>query len=58
MNDLVFVGIVVMFFIAALAGHEFGYVEFAVLDALMSVFAVLLFIYGLGLPYRLIVGFD
>lgn len=50
--------IVVMFFIAALAGHEFRFVEVAVLAAIMSVFAVGVFIYGLGLPYRLIVGLD
>lgn len=50
--------IVVMFFISAAAGHEFRWLEVTVLAVLMSAFAVGVFIYGLGLPYRLIVGLD
>ena len=49
--------LVVMFFVAALGGHEFRVVEVLILTVLMSVFAVGVFVYGLGLPYPLIQGF-
>jgi hypothetical protein len=45
--------LVVMFFVAALAGHEFRFKEVLVLTALMTLFAYGVFVYGLGLPYRL-----
>lgn len=49
--------LVVMFFIAALGGHEFKFIEVLILTAVMSAFAVGVFVYGLGLPYPLIQGF-
>ena len=45
--------LVVMFFVAALAGHEFKLKEVIILATLMILFAYGVFIYGLGLPYRL-----
>jgi hypothetical protein len=45
--------LVVMFFIAALAGHQFRFKEVAILTVVMITFAWAVFIYGLGLPYRL-----
>jgi len=45
--------LVVMFFVSALGGHEFKFKEVAILTVAMSVFAVAVFVYGLGLPYRL-----
>ena len=45
--------LVVMFFVAAAAGHEFKWKEVAILTVAMSAFAYGVFIYGLGLPYRL-----
>ena len=48
--------LVVMFFVAARAGHEFKFKEVLILTIFMSTFAVLLFVYGLGLPYQLIQG--
>jgi hypothetical protein len=45
--------LVAMFFISAAAGHEFRWKEVIVLTALMTVFAVVVFVYGLGLPYQL-----
>lgn len=45
--------LVAMFFISAAAGHEFRWKEVIVLTALMTVFAVGVFVYGLGLPYQL-----
>jgi hypothetical protein len=45
--------LVVMFFIAALAGHQFKILEVTILTALMTAFAWAVFIWGLGLPYRL-----
>jgi hypothetical protein len=45
--------LVVLFFVSAFAGHEFRLKEVIVLTAVMSAFAWAVFIYGLGLPYRL-----
>lgn len=45
--------LVVMFFVSAFAGHEFKLKEVIILTALMTLFAYGVFIYGLGLPYRL-----
>ena len=45
--------LVVMFFIAAIGGHEFRWKEVAILTVVMSAFAVGVFVYGLGLPYPL-----
>lgn len=45
--------LVVMFFIAALGGHEFKFKEVLILTVCMSAFAVGVFVYGLGLPYPL-----
>lgn len=45
--------LVVLFFVSALAGHEFKWKEVMILAAVMIVFAWAVFIYGLGLPYRL-----
>jgi hypothetical protein len=45
--------LVVLFFVAALAGHEFKLKEVIILSTLMILFAYGVFIYGLGLPYRL-----
>lgn len=45
--------LITMFFIAALGGHEFKFKEIAILSVVMTVFAWGVFIYGLGLPYRL-----
>jgi len=43
----------VLFFVSALAGHEFKLKEVIILTVLMIAFAWAVFIYGLGLPYRL-----
>ena len=48
--------LVVMFFIAAMGGHEFRWKEVAILTVVMSAFAVGVFVYGLGLPYQLFPG--
>jgi hypothetical protein len=45
--------LVVMFFLAALAGHQFKWLEVTILTVLMTAFAWAVFIWGLGLPYRL-----
>lgn len=45
--------LVVLFFLATPAGHEFKLKEVIILTAVMTLFAYLVFIYGLGLPYRL-----
>lgn len=45
--------LVVLFFVSALAGHEFKIKEVIILATVMIVFAYGVFIYGLGLPYRL-----
>lgn len=45
--------LVVMFFVSTFGGHEFKFKEVAILTVAMSAFAVAVFVYGLGLPYRL-----
>lgn len=45
--------LVVLFFVSALAGHEFKLKEVIILSTVMILFAYGVFIYGLGLPYRL-----
>lgn len=45
--------LVIMFFIAARAGHEFKFIEVTILTIIMTIFAWAVFIYGLGMPYRL-----
>jgi hypothetical protein len=50
--------LIVMFLVGARAGHEFKLVEVLILTVLMSAFAVGLFVYGLGLPYQLIQGWN
>jgi len=42
-----------LFFISALGGHEFKFKEVLILASVMTVAAWGIFIYGLGLPYRL-----
>ena len=49
--------LVVMFFVAALAGHEFRFKEVLLLTVLMSAFAAGVFVYGLKLPYPLFGGY-
>jgi len=57
MDHLGFVpALVVMFFVSAYAGHEFRWKEVVILTIVMVVAAVGIFIYGLGLPYPLIIG--
>ncbi len=43
----------VLFLISAFAGHEFKIKEVMILAVVMILFAYGVFIYGLGLPYRL-----
>jgi hypothetical protein len=45
--------LVVLFFVSAFAGHEFKFKEVIILAIAMIAFAYGVFIYGLGLPYRL-----
>lgn len=45
--------LVVLFFVSALAGHEFRLKEVIILATLMILFAYGVFVYGLGLPFRL-----
>jgi Tripartite tricarboxylate transporter TctB family len=45
--------LVVLFFISAFGGHEFRFKEVITLSIVMIAFAYGVFIYGLGLPYRL-----
>jgi len=44
---------VAMFYISALAGHEFKVKEVTILTVVMCIFAWAVFVYGLGLPYQL-----
>ncbi len=44
-------------FVSALGGREFRIREALVLSAVMTAFAVGVFVYGLKLPYRLLAGF-
>jgi hypothetical protein len=43
----------VLFFISALGGHEFKFKEVLILTVVMTVASWVIFIYSLGLPYRL-----
>jgi len=45
--------LVAMFYISALAGHEFKVKEVTILTVVMCIFAWAVFVYGLGLPYQL-----
>ncbi len=45
--------LILLFFIAALAGREFRFKEVLLLSILMSAFAAAVFVYGLQLPYPL-----
>ena len=45
--------LILLFFIAALAGREFRFREVLLLAVLMSAFAAAVFVYGLQLPYPL-----
>jgi len=49
--------LVAMFFLSAYAGHEFKWKEVTILTVVMTLFAIGVFIVGLGLPYPLIKGF-
>jgi len=46
--------LVAMFFFSAYAGHEFKWKEVTILTVVMTLFAIGVFIIGLGLPYPLI----
>jgi hypothetical protein len=48
--------LVVLIFGSALAGKDFKFVEVLLLAAGLTAFSVVLFIWGLGLPYPLLVG--
>ena len=48
--------LVLMFFITAFGGHQFRFMEVLVLTIVMTIFAWLVFIYLLGLPYPLFQG--
>jgi hypothetical protein len=45
-----------MFFVCAAAGREYRFGEVVVLTAVMSAFAVGVFVYALKLPFRLFIG--
>ena len=49
--------LVAMFFIVAAAGREFRFAEVAALTAVMTLFAVGVFVYVLKLPFMLFPGF-
>jgi Tripartite tricarboxylate transporter TctB family len=49
--------LMVLFFVAALAGREFRFLEVLLLAVLMSAFAAAVFVYGLKLPYPLFGGY-
>lgn len=49
--------LVAMFFLSAYAGHEFKWKEVTILTVIMTIFAIGVFVVGLGLPYPLIKGF-
>ena len=48
--------LVVLIFGSALAGTEFRFVEVLLLTVGLTIFSVMVFVWGLGLPYPLIVG--
>jgi hypothetical protein len=43
-----------LFFISTLGGHEFKFTEVLALSAVMLLIAWGIFIYGLGVPFRLV----
>ena len=45
--------LIAMFVLAAMGGHEFNWKEVVILTIVMSTFAVVVFVYLLGLPYPL-----
>jgi len=45
--------LIVMFYVSALAGHQFRIKEVTILAVVMTFFAWAVFIYALGMPYRL-----
>ena len=49
--------LVAMFFVSAYAGHEFKWKEVVILTLVMVPFSIGVFVYLLGLPYPLVVGF-
>jgi hypothetical protein len=49
--------LVAVFFVSAYAGREFRFKEVLLLTAVMSVFAVVVLLYVLKMPYPLIAGF-
>ena len=49
--------LVAMFFLSAYGGHEFKWKEVTILTVVMTIFAIGVFVIGLGLPYPLIKGF-
>lgn len=50
--------LIVLIFGSALAGNEFKFVEVLLLAIGLTAFSVVLFIWGLGLPYPLLIGLD
>lgn len=48
---------VILIFLGSLAGHDFRVKEVAVLSAVLVVFALGVFYYGLGLPFHIWPGF-
>lgn len=49
--------LVVLVFGAAAAGTEFRLIEVALLTLVLTAFSVLVFVWGLGLPYPLLAGY-
>ena len=49
--------LMLLFFVAALAGREFRFKEVLLLAVVMSAFAAAVFVYGLQLPYPLFGGY-
>jgi hypothetical protein len=49
--------LLLLVFGSAAAGREFKFVEISLLTVLLTLLSLVVFIWGLGLPYRLISGF-
>jgi len=49
--------LVVLFFISALAGHEFKFKEVAILSVVLVIFSVVVFVKGLTLPFPICPAF-
>jgi hypothetical protein len=49
--------LVVLIFASAAAGPEFNFIEVSLLVLVLAVLSVVVFIWGLGLPYPLFLGF-